>query len=253
MTFRFEEDDYEHTYRLEDFYFTNPFHEGENAILSLYDSEKNKRLSFMFNFNKTFSALPNTEPFSETDTAVVKSFVTDMQEELLILIKQRALEAKAYGQKNPKSYLSFESGRFINYMEMFPRDSKLLDFQFEDQKYFIEDSYELDPRVNNKSLQISFYKYDSKAEEQAPLFNYTYHFDEAKRAKIDEKLGEKESDMMISLNKFIPNLNQVLKTRYKDVKKLGKDLLDKTPKLEVETEVETPAGKKVKKSKKMLN
>jgi hypothetical protein len=226
MTFRFEEEDFAHNYALEDFYCTNPFCDCQHTTISLYDAEKNFRISFLLNFNKTHSLLPGQEKLGKTHTDIVKGFVKNMQEGLLILFKQRYLEAKAYGEKNPMSYLVFEPGKFINYMEMFPMEAKLLDFSCDDQKMFAEDSYDVDSRTSNKSVRLSFFKDEAVGgEQQEPTFNYMYYFDETLRAEEDKKLGPKEGDILLALNSFIPNVYDILKVRYKQAKDLGKTLM----------------------------
>jgi len=218
----------------------------------LYDRERNVRIAFLFNFNKTFALLPHGPKPTKDQLDIIKGFVKNMQEELFVLIKQRYVEAKAYGEKNPLSYLEFEPGRFVNYMEMFPKNSQLLDFSFENKKYFAEDAYDMDSRVANKTVQLTFYPCDSEEENQDPLFNYTYYFDELKREDADNKLDRKENDVLVALNQFVPNLYDILKMRYKQVKKLGKELMGKGPRMGVVVEKESPDAPRVKKKKKRV-
>ena len=59
----------------------------------------------------------------------------------MVLFKQRYAEAKAHGEINPQSYLIFESGRYVNFMEFFPRIKQVFEFGRGENKYFVEDSY----------------------------------------------------------------------------------------------------------------
>lgn len=226
MTFRFEEEDYRNTYVMEDYYCTNPFCDCNHATISLYDAENDSRITFLLNFNRTHSPLPNQPKLSKAHADIVKGFVKNMQEEMWALLKQRYLEAKGYGERNPMSYLVFEPGRYVNYMEFFPKNSQPLDFSCNNQRYFAEDSYDLDPRNNNKDARLSFYKFDLKDDKQQPIFNYTYYIDEKSREAEDKKLGQAEADLLVALNQFVPDLLDIVKSRYKQGKEIGKQLME---------------------------
>ncbi len=230
MTFRFEEEDFKNVYVLEDYYCTNPFCDCDHVTISFFDAENEGRISFLFNFNKTFTLLPNQPKPTKNQSDIIKRFVKDMQEELFVLLKQRYMEAKAYGEKNPMSYLVFEPGRYMNYLEMVPKNSQLLDFSYEGEKHFAEDSYDLDPRIGNKDIRLAFFKLEMKSEKHHPIFNYTYYLDEEAREAADAKLGAKESDILVTFNQFIPNLLDILKSRYKEAKQIGKKLMETKPK-----------------------
>ena len=140
------------------------------------------------------------------------------------------MEAKAFGEKDPKSYLIFEPGRYMNYMECFPRNSEEnLNFSCEEEKFFAEDSYELDPRINNRDIKLVFYPFELDDKNLKPVFTYTYYFDENKRAEADGKLDAKSSDMLLALNQAFPNLYEIFKKRYKQSKSLGEELLATGP------------------------
>ena len=229
MTFRFEEESFQNIYVLEDYYCTNPFCDCNHVTISFYNAENGDRFSFLLNLNKTHSLLPNQTKPSKTQMDIIKGFVKNIQDELLVLLKQRYLESKAYGEKNPMSYLVFEPGRYINYLEAFPRNTHSLDFSYNNEKYFLEDAYDLDPRNNNKDVRFTFYKFELDNEKQAPLFNYAYYLDEALREETDKKLGSMEIDMLMEANQFIPNLPDVIKSRYKEMKQIGKQLIESKP------------------------
>ncbi len=255
MTFRFEEEDYQNTYVLEDFYGTNPFEDSHCTLLCLHDPESEVRLSFIYNFNKTYVTPPGQGQLTQTQASIVKGFVKDMPEELATLIKQRYFEAKAYGEKNPRSYLEFQTGRYANYIEMFPHKSAPMNFSFDGQNHFAEDSYEMDPRIKNQSVKLSFYEEDTQNEKQSALFHYTYFFDEEKRAEVDSRLQEEESAILYAFHQFVPGAHDVLKTRYKEVKKLGAELMEEGPQIPVQVEEEKPKSKKKKgkKEKRVVN
>ena len=140
------------------------------------------------------------------------------------------MEAKAFGEKDPKSYLIFEPGRYINYMECFPRNSEEnLNFSCDEDKFFAEDSYELDPRINNRDIKLVFYPFELDDKNLKPVFTYTYYFDEDRRAEADSKLDAKTSEMLLAFNQTFPNLFEILKKRYKQGKSLGEDLFKSGP------------------------
>ena len=231
LTYRFEVEDFRNLYVLEDYYCTNPFCDCNHVTLSLNDKDNpDNRFSFLMNFNKTQQTLPNQQALNPEQAVIVKEYLKELPDELLILFKQRYTEAKAYGEKNPMSYLLFESGRYTNYVEISPRSKDLLDFQYKDEKHFAEDSYEIDHRNDNRDVQLTFYKFDPNDEKLPPLFQYTYHFSEKKREQEDVKLTSEQGDVLVEFNRFIPNLNDILKARYKQVKTLGKELLESAPK-----------------------
>ena len=212
------------------------------------------QISFLLNFDKTQGQLPNQKKYTKIQSAIIKGFVKNLPKELLVLFKQRYAEAKAFGEKDPKSYLVLEPGRYVNYMECFPRNSESLNFSCEEEKYFAEDSYELDPRIDNRDVNLVFYPFELDDKNLKPIFTYTYYFDENKRAEADSKLGPKESNMLLGLNRTIPDLFETFKKRYKQSKSLGEDLLKsgpKTPMFEDKVKPNNPcpcgSGKKYKK------
>lgn len=110
----------------------------------------------------------------------------------------------------------------------------MLDFNFKNDKYFAEDSYDIDPRSNNRSLKLSFYKLELDNADQAPIFSATYFLDESLREEEDAKLESSNSDMLIAINQSIPDFNERLKKRYKEAKKIGQELLKSTPGVKVQ-------------------
>ncbi len=226
MTYRFEEEDYKYTYILEDYYHTNPFFDYNYVVISLRDKNNPENsFAFQLNFNKTINTLPDHPKLTEVQSDIAKGFAKNAADELILLFKQRVVEAKAYGEKNPATYLEFEPGRFFNYFELFPRNKEMLDFSFGTEQYFVEDSYDIDPRNDNRSLQLSFYKLQLDNADQAPLFSTIYFFNEKMREQEDAKLAAKNNDMLIALNQSIPDLSDRLKQRYKNAKNIGQELL----------------------------
>lgn len=234
MTYRFEEEDFRSLYILEDYYCTNPFCDCNHVTISLCDKEDDdNRFSFLLNFNKTQGTLPNHPELTESQKSIISEFMEEVTDEMIILFKQRYMEAKAYGESKPMSYLMFESGRFVNYMEMFPREKQLLDFKFREDKHFAEDAYELDPRNDNKSVQLTFYKFDPAEERPPSIFSFNYYFNEKQREEEEAKLEPANSELLMEFVGFIPNLNDILKKRYKEAKQIGEELLKSSPKIEV--------------------
>jgi len=233
MTYRFEEEDFKSLYVLEDYYCTNPFCDCNHVTISLCDKEDdNNRFSFLLNFNKTHGTLPNHPELTDSQQSILNEFMEEVTDEMVILFKQRYMEAKAYGENNPMSYLVFESGRYVNYMEMFPREKQLLDFKFNEDKHFAEDAYELDPRNDNKSVQLTFYKFDPAEERPPAIFSYSYYFNENQREQEEAKLEPANHEILMEFVGFIPNLNDILKQRYKKAKEIGEALLQSSPKME---------------------
>ena len=187
----------------------------------------------MLNFDKTQGQLPNQKKYTKVQSEIIKGFVKNLPSELLVLFKQRYAEGKAFGEKDPKSYLVLESGRYVNYMECFPQNSENLNFSCEEEKYFAEDSYELDSRVDNRDVKLVFYPFELDDKNLKPIFTYTYYFDENKRSEEDSKLAAKETDILLGLNQSVPNLFEIFKKRYKQGKSLGEDLLKSGPKIPV--------------------
>lgn len=230
MHYRFEEESYEHTYIFEDYYCTNPFCDCDHATVSLRDMDNAKnRITFLVNFNRTHT-LPQSQPhLSATQLDIIKGFVKNMPDELFVLIKQRYTEAKAYGEKNPMSYLVLEPGRYVNRLEIFPRSKEPLEFSLNKTRYFAEDSYEMDPRNDNKDIQLAFYKLDLNDDKQKPIFTYKYYFNEKAREAEDSNLSQEHGALILTLNEGIPNLANMLKDRYKQAKKIGEDLMKQGP------------------------
>ena len=189
------------------------------------DNPKNS-FAFQVNFNKTFNTIPDHPKLTEVQTQIAKGFAKNAADELILLFKQRAIEAKAYVEKNPATYLEFEPGRFFNYFELFPRNKEMLDFNYGSDQFFAEDSYDIDPRNDNRSLQLSFFKFQLDNSDQAPIISAIYYFDEKLREQEDAKLSPKNRDMLIAMNQFIPDLNDRLKKRYKNAKKMGEELFN---------------------------
>ena len=235
MTYRFEEENYQSTYVLEDFYHTHPFYEYNYVVVRLRDQDnRGNTFAFQVNFNKTFNPLPDHPRLTDMQAQIARGFAKDAPDELILLFKQRVVEAKAYGEKNPTSYLEFEPGNYYNFFELFPRNKEMLDFNFNKVQYFAEDSYDIDPRNDNRSLKLSFYKLELDNADQAPIFSANYFLEERLREKEDAKLESSNSDMLIAINQSIPDFNEKMKKRYKEAKKIGQDLLKNTPGLKVQ-------------------
>ncbi|PIQ97234.1 MAG: hypothetical protein COV67_05400 [Nitrospinae bacterium CG11_big_fil_rev_8_21_14_0_20_56_8] len=230
MTFRFEEEDFEHIYVLEDFYPTNPFAEEEFMVVSFRDDEdSSNRISFILTFNRSTRPLPNYPKLTPVQSNIVKNWVKEIPNELMVLLKQRAMEAKAYGEKNPMSYLEFAAERYTNFLEMFPSMKENLVFTYEDEKYFAEDHYRMDPREKNRDVKLFIYKLDLNETNQAPVFSYTYHFNEKERSEEDARLKPEHNEMLVAMNQAISSLYEILKKRYRDAKKLGEELMKQAP------------------------
>ncbi|MBT5028109.1 MAG: hypothetical protein HOH38_04450 [Nitrospinaceae bacterium] len=235
MTYRFEEEDYRSTYVLEDFYHTHPFIEYNYVVIRLRDEDNSANaFAFQVNFNKTFNPLPDHPRLTDVQTQIAKSFSKNAPDELMQLFKQRVVEAKAYGEKNPSTYLEFEPGNYYNYFELFPRNKEMLDFHYNKDQYFAEDSYDIDPRNDNRSVQLAFYKLELDNSNQPPLLSSTYYLDEALREKEDGKMDASSRDMLIAINQSIPDFNDRLKKHYKEAKKIGQELLKNTPGVQVQ-------------------
>jgi len=230
MTFRFEEEDYKAIYVLEDFYFTNPFTDDEYMVVSFKSQEdEQRRISFILDFKKAQRPLPNTPKMSSTDLSIVKNFVKELPDELMTLFKQRAMEAKAYGEKNPMSYLEFSPDRYMNFIELFPSNKEAIKFSYREEKYFAEDSYNIDPREKNRDLKLTFFKLDLNDASTPPILEYTYYFDEKSREEEDSNLDPEQNDMILEMNASIPNLYDMLKKRYREAKDMGEKLMKAAP------------------------
>ncbi|CAI2719084.1 YecA family protein [Nitrospina watsonii] len=228
-------EDFRNLYVLEDYYCTNPFCDCDHVTISLNDKENEEnRFSFIVHFNKGTALLPNHPALTEKQKKILEEFKGELTDEMILHFKQRYMEAKAYGEKKPLSYLVFEPGQFVNYMEVSPRTSKLLDFSYKDQKHFAEDAYELDPRNDNKSIRLTFFKFEQDDEKVPPLFTYTYYFNETRREEEDAKLDAKQADMLLQFHQFIPNLHEILKDRYKETKQIGEELMKNAPDLKIQ-------------------
>lgn len=226
MTFRFEEENYQNLYVLEDYYCTNPFCDCNHVAISFSDKENSdNRISFMLYFNRIQSSLPDQQKLTPDQSQIVKNFIKELPDELMSLFQQRYHEAKSYGEKNPRSYLIFEPDQYVNYMLMFPRSKETLDFTFKGDKYYAEDAYKMDPRCEDINAQLTFYKVDLNAEKVPPVLTYIYHFNEKLREGEDKNLTETESEMIFELNRFIPALNKIFKKRLKEARKIGEELM----------------------------
>ncbi len=230
MTFRFEEEDYKVIYVLEDFYFTNPFTDDEYMVVSFRSQEdESRRISFILNFDKTQRPLPNTPKMSATDLAIAKNFVKELPDDLMTLFKQRAMESKAYGEKNPMSYLEFSPDRYMNFIELYPSNKETIKFTYNQEKYFAEDSYNIDPREKNRDLKLTFFKVDLNDAGTPPTLEYTYYFDEKLREEEDSRLEAEQNDMILAMVATIPDLYEILKKRYREAKNMGEKLMQAAP------------------------
>ena len=226
MTYRFEEEAFSNLYVLEDYYCTNPFCDCNNVVISFSDKENpDNRIAFLLNFNKTQSSLPDQKKLTTEQAQIVKNFIKDLPDELMVLFKQRYHESKAYGENNPRSYLVFEPDQYVNYMLMFPKNKQTLDFTCNGEKYYAEDTYKMDPRCGDKTAQLIFYKVDTKSDAIPSVFTYTWHFDEELREEEDKNLTDEENELLIELNRQIPELPSIFKSRLKDARKIGQELM----------------------------
>ena len=229
LTYRFEEENFKTLYVLEDYYHTNPFCDYQNSLISFRDSDNpENRISFLLGFKKTYTLPPNQPTLTNVQTEIVKRFVKEISEELMILFKQRYFEAKAYGEKNPMSYLEFESGRFFSFVELFPKANKPLEFSLDSSQYLVEDSYDIDPDSKNRTVKLTFFRLDLEDENKPPIFNYDYYFHEDQRVLEDKRMPEDHNALVVALNGCIPNLRNILKDRYREAKNIGEELLRKS-------------------------
>ena len=211
---------------MEDYYHTNPFCDYQNALISFRDSENSEnRISFLLGFKKTYTIPPNQPTLTNVQIKIVKRFVNEISDELMILFKQRYFEAKAYGEKEPFSYLEVEPERYYTYVELFPKGNKPLEFSLDKVKYLVEDSYNIDPNSKKRMVRFSFYKLGLDEENKPPIFNYIYYFKEELRVAEDNKISENQGALIIALNECIPNLRNLLKDRYREAKNIGEKLL----------------------------
>ena len=75
MTYRFEEENYQNTYVLEDFYHTHPFYDYNYVVVRLRDQDnQNNAFAFQVNFNKTFNPLPDHPRLTDVQTQIAKGF-----------------------------------------------------------------------------------------------------------------------------------------------------------------------------------
>ncbi len=74
-------------------------------------------------------------------------------------------------------------------------------------------------------MKLAFFKLDLDNKNQPPIFTYTYYFSEKRREKEDAKLEPEQNDTILAINRSIPDLNQILKTRYKQAKDIGAELM----------------------------
>ena len=232
MTHRFEEEDYTCIYYLEDYYCTNPFCDCQHVTISFRDQENEcNRISFLLNFSGKASPLPNQPKLTKVQAEIVRNFAKNIPKELVVLFKQRYAEAKAHGENHPDSYLIFESGSYINYLEFFPRTKQLLEFDLDNKKYFAEDGYEMDPRSDNRDVQVTFFRLDVESmDKQSPEFVYKFYFNEEKREKTDSDLPDEQGAMVMAFTASNSNLLNVFKDRYRKIKEIGEKLLKQAPK-----------------------
>ena len=232
MTYRFEEEDFAYTYYLEDYYCTNPFCDCQHVTVSFRDQEdESNRISFLLNFTGKASPLPNQPKLTKNQAEIVRNFAKDIPKELIVLFKQRYAEAKAHGEKDSGSYLVFESGRYVNYLEFFPKTKELLEFVLNDKKYFAEDGYEMDPRSDNRDVQLNFFQLDMEAmDKQSPEFTYKFFLNEEQREKTDSVLTGDQGAMVMAFTASNSNLDNLFKDRYRKVKEIGEKLLKQAPK-----------------------
>lgn len=236
MTFRFEEENFQNLYVLEDYYCTDPFCDCNHVTISFSDKEKvDNRITFLLNFNRTHTSLPDQTKLTPGQSQIVKKFLKEIPDELMNLFRQRYHEAKAYGEKNPKSYLIFEPDKYVNYMLMFPKNKEMLDFTFKGGKYYAEDAYKMDPRCDDFNAQLTFYKVDPSADNTPPVFSHIYHIDENLREAEDKNLTEEESEILFELNRFIPGLDKLIKKRLKESRKVGEELMKSSVKAPVKS------------------
>lgn len=61
----------------------------------------------MLNFDKTQGQLPNQKKYTKVQSNIIKGFVANFPSELLVLFKQRYMEAKAFGGERSQVLLNF--------------------------------------------------------------------------------------------------------------------------------------------------
>lgn len=164
--------------------------------------------------------------------SMVKEFFRDFDRETRLKIKKRFEDGKKYGGdivREDINYSSIEKNQHVYYAEIFnPRDYENLYFEYKGVKYFVLDSYCINPNCYCYDAVLSFFEEHLLEETLSPLFSVEVKFEEGKYEVLERSNGVDSKDLKEIYHCFLKytddeDLNR-LKMRYWRMKKVSIDL-----------------------------
>jgi len=219
-----------------DLYCINPNCNCVDVALDFVEIDENKQFKY-----KLFSISLNTETWQVNGKTIankvlnceelIAEFMGDLNEGIKGTIRKRIEEANAYGEENPWEWfgnVDFEDGSGFGYSEIFgERDRENFSFEYQDKKYFVDDQYCINPDCRCNDVLLTFIDIVDDGETQEPNFairmpldswGYTIEF-----SNVDS--GEMKQ-VIKCFREHINNDLGLLKTRYSNMKKFGKKVID---------------------------
>ncbi len=176
---------------------------------------------------------------SEICQRLVDEFVNNLTDEIKRKFKvdyEHIKKKTARAAKFDMPLDEIKKGILVPYSEVFGDSGSVLsggsgysfDFEYQKEKYYVDDMYCLDPACNCKTAHLVFLKYDKRTEVTSDIF--TAKFDFGKGLEVEENLSIKKGDAIKIFDKWMESDNEaidILKSRYRELKEIGKDLLEK--------------------------
>lgn len=197
------------------------------------------RIQFYFHLNlKTWKENREVKR-SELCQRLVDEFINNLTDEIKSKFKRDYEHIKKKASRAAKFDMPLDEikkGILIPYSEVFGDSGSMLsggsgcgfDFEYQKEKYYVDDMYCLDPACKCNTAHLVFLKYDKETDVTSDLF--TAKFDFKRGFEVEENPTIKHGDAIKIFNKWIESDDEaieILKSRYRELKEIGKDLVEK--------------------------
>src|SRR5574341_137221 len=176
---------------------------------------------------------------SEIAQRLVDEFIDNLTDEIKSKFKKSYKNIKEKAWRAAKFEIpldEFKKGRLVSYAEVFGNSGNVLSesreygyyFEYENEKYYIDDLYCIDPACKCKASNLVFLKHDKETDVVSDLFIARLDFD--KGLEIEDNHTIKEEDARKIFNEWLekdPEAIDILKSRYRELKEIGKKLVEK--------------------------
>lgn len=240
----------EHPLRLQQHYCDNPACHCNEALLTLTEADADGRalaepLSVDLRLNLVTWQENSPPPRPDEANRLVQSFLDELSPALKSEFQTHYREGKEIAQRladyrlDPKEV---ETGTLLSYPDVIAEEGGLSSggthytfrFQLQNQDYLVEDLYCANPACRCKEAHLLFFRYSVDHERQRAQIEKQVlaRVPLRGKAKIEDIFfgtHQQAKALLAAWQQAYPKAQALLKTRYDDIKALGKRSLDERP------------------------